>query len=272
MPFGSQLKWPYYRPVISDAEATEMHPFSSGAQLVFCLLVGLAVVMALTCGPVLPMWMFFNSLQLIAHLPLLQVKIPATANLLLLELLAIVRLHIFDFHRVAAGLFLDDANSDAELEDMIQTRRSSSYNELFLACGYRSSLVRNLAPILIILAVALALWVLLGVRDLVCRRHRHEPTGFNAVMRVWYEGFFEVALCLCMGYSTVSSLAVCLAVLVAATLGLLCLLCFRLGPYTKDSYEPRSLFASFWGLRPLQSQWLAEVVSEEEKAPKKIDP
>ena len=42
----------------------------------------------------LPVWMFFNSLQLIVHLPMMRTHMPATANLFILNYLAIVRLQI----------------------------------------------------------------------------------------------------------------------------------------------------------------------------------
>ena len=52
------------------------------------------MTLALCLGPLLPVWMFFNSLQLIAHLPMIRVNLPSSANIFLLEYLSIVRLQV----------------------------------------------------------------------------------------------------------------------------------------------------------------------------------
>ena len=50
------------------------------------------VLLLLTGGPLLPVWMLFNSLQLLVHLPLIPANMPALANLYLTNLLNSIRL------------------------------------------------------------------------------------------------------------------------------------------------------------------------------------
>lgn len=45
-------------------------------------------------GPLLPFWMFLNSISLIAHLPLLKTDLPSLANHFLVETLNTIRLHL----------------------------------------------------------------------------------------------------------------------------------------------------------------------------------
>ena len=53
------------------------------------------LILVLSCGPLLPVWMFINSMQLIVHVPLIRAKLPGHAHFLLLDHLNILRLHFF---------------------------------------------------------------------------------------------------------------------------------------------------------------------------------
>ena len=66
---------------------------SSLALALIYFTVGVAFLVALCCGPLLPFWMFLNSLILIAHLPLIKTGIPGQAHFFLLSILNVVRLH-----------------------------------------------------------------------------------------------------------------------------------------------------------------------------------
>lgn len=57
-----------------------------------CLLTALLV---LSCGSLIPVWMFLNSLQLIVYVVLIPTKLPGNAHHFLLEHLNILRLHLF---------------------------------------------------------------------------------------------------------------------------------------------------------------------------------
>ena len=74
-------------------KAKEVRDVSDKNLILFYALVGLIILVALCCGPLIPIWMFFNSLQLIAHIPLIRAALPASANLFLIDLLSVVRLN-----------------------------------------------------------------------------------------------------------------------------------------------------------------------------------
>lgn len=54
----------------------------------FVLLIVLPVA---SLGSLLPTWMFVNSLQLVAHLPLLNMSLPANAHIFMIKFLDLVR-------------------------------------------------------------------------------------------------------------------------------------------------------------------------------------
>ena len=55
--------------------------------------------------------MFFNSLQLIVHIPLIKVYLPATANLFLLDYLNVIRLNISNLNELLEESFGFDTSN-----------------------------------------------------------------------------------------------------------------------------------------------------------------
>ena len=111
-------------------------------------------------------------------------------NILLTELLNLVRFQ-FDFvHDIFAIVFTKEK----------QMTRADFFNkELFSACGYSASLMQDMAPGLLIIALTISIWVLLVVKDLLClcrKKTGHEAACFSVIMRIVYECFFEIVLCL----------------------------------------------------------------------------
>ena len=129
-----------------------------------------------------------------------------------------------------------------------------------MACGFKASLYDNVLPIIILLAIGAAIWLILCFKDLICcciSRKRHKAHGSNLLIRILYECFFEITLCLLISHVIANEtksleLKLCLLVLAALLPALMCLLCYRFGPYIQNSYEPRSLVKSFWEYRPLR--------------------
>ena len=132
------------------------------------------LLLALFSGPLLSIWMFINSLQLIVHIPLISVYLPATSNLFLLELLSYVRLHIDWLMSALERIFNMDTTDRVDYEAAIQnadgnnaTGDSSStfYNELIHACGYHISIARNLLVILSLAFLVLFVWLSVALKD-----------------------------------------------------------------------------------------------------------
>ena len=90
------------------------------------------------------------------------------------------------------------------------------------------------------------------------------------MIRLLYEVFFEVTLCLMISYTAIDFSAgepgdgeefewgLTLGVTAMALIGLCLLsyLCFRNGPYVKGTYEKRSLKKSFWHYRGIRMDLL----------------
>ena len=66
------------------------------------VIIGLFIfLLVLFCGPLLPVWMFINSMQLIVHVPLLDIKLPGNAHYFILDHLKTFKFH---FLGINAGL------------------------------------------------------------------------------------------------------------------------------------------------------------------------
>ena len=109
------------------------------------------------------------------------------------------------------------------------------------ASGYHSSLMRNLAVIIAMFLLIMAIWLCAGATYVCCRSRRLEAWWNNFMVRFLYEVFFELSLCLMInlalhwGHTEKDSISVVISLALAAValLSLLCLgfLCFHKGPY-----------------------------------------
>ena len=227
----------------------------------------LILVLVLWCGPLLPVWMFLNSLQLIVHLPMVRSRIPSAANLLFLDYLTVIRLHLGGFHETLADLL---GLSKGDAEDYRLIGEDGYYNELFHQCGYHASFLHNLVIIFFLAVVFALLWFFLACKDNVCfASSNHERWWNNFLIRFLYEVFFELCLCLMLSFAALDfrdgrdqsvvswGLSIVLTLLVACSMCYLGLLCVRGGPYVEGSYEKKSLRKSFWQHRLLSGDILA---------------
>ena len=102
VPFGSEVSWEIFRQMSPE----EIVSVSSALAFSFALLIIIAffiLLLIFTCGSLLPVWMFINSMQLILHVPLIRIKLPGNAHHFLLE-----HLHILNFHKLSETLGLSD--------------------------------------------------------------------------------------------------------------------------------------------------------------------
>lgn len=126
-----------------------------------------------SCGSLLPTWMFINTLQLLAHLPLLNSSMPANAHHFLKGYLDMVRWYDKDF--------IDDVENS--LDSKKYDVEFGSFHELLKACDYEHLISHNMFLIFAGLALICAVWLILAVKDLLgrvfkfkrpCMRRRHE--------------------------------------------------------------------------------------------------
>ena len=151
------------------------------------------------------------------------------------------------------------------------------YNLLYLGCNYEISLVRNLAVILCLVAAVFLLWVLMSVLQVslkcCCKQSsRQEAWWCNLQVRLLYELYFEVCLCLMISFSLQHEstaveklISFALLLVVVAILVLMTGCCFKGGPFLKGSYAKHSLINSFWHYRALEEKYLAEIQNELEQ-------
>ena len=96
-PFGLELKWQVIRQMdTSDAMLVDDQiDYAHIALTVFGCFV---LILVLSYGPLLPVWMFINSMQLIAHVPLIRTNLPGSSHFFLLDYLNIIRMQVFSLN------------------------------------------------------------------------------------------------------------------------------------------------------------------------------
>ena len=156
----------------------------------------ISVVLALFQGSLLTMWVFINSLQLIAHIPLVAISMPANAHYFLLNFLNLVRLNITALNKQLDTL-------DGEMTDYeLSTHDGNFYSAALHNSGYSFNLVRNLIIIICIGAAIAMIWLFTAVIR-VCRAKvlgadssaSSETFMNNVMVRFGLEALFELMIC-----------------------------------------------------------------------------
>jgi len=110
--FGHEVKWPL-SPLISKEQVSGVESLGSLWLALIYIAIAISFFLAIFKGSLLSTWMMINSLQLIAHLPLISVRLPANAHYFLLNFLGLVRLN---FESINASIdSLSDRLSEYEL-------------------------------------------------------------------------------------------------------------------------------------------------------------
>ena len=89
---GTTLRWPILNGIISQEEAKVIKTHKTWLRWVLIILLFVMVPFFSFSTSILPTWLFLNTLQLVAHLPLLYAKMPPIINYFLLELLSFVKM------------------------------------------------------------------------------------------------------------------------------------------------------------------------------------
>lgn len=164
VPFGTEIKWALFRQMQADeVESIETALFIS--YILLAIGAFLLLLLVLTCGPLLPFWMFLNSLQLIVHVPLIRTNIPGNAHYFLLEYLNILRLHFWSLTK-----WLQEQVGASKEHDyaMVQKEEygAEHYTELVFSCGYSFNLLPNLILVFFLFACIVLVWLLVLLCDL----------------------------------------------------------------------------------------------------------
>lgn len=70
VPFGAEARWELMRQ-IKYSETDDVDSTLIFSHILIGLIGFFFLMLILSCGPLLPVWMFINSLQLIVHVPLI---------------------------------------------------------------------------------------------------------------------------------------------------------------------------------------------------------
>jgi ABC-type Na+ efflux pump permease subunit len=161
--------------------------------------VALAVsfILAVFKGSLLTSWMMISSLQLIAHLPMLSVKLPAHAHYFLVNLLGLVRLNL-----TSLNASVDDISSQLKEHELLEDPESH-FSSAMHASGYRVGLIRNMLFALCLTLVVLLAWAISAMLESICkdqscqkkRAVSREVSFNNFVVRLLMLGSFELLLC-----------------------------------------------------------------------------
>lgn len=261
--FGYQLRQRIYRQLSAqDSQLIEtMESLIDTTLLIvfipFVFLIGFG-------GRLLPTWMFLNSMQLVVHIPTLQVYIPANLSYFLLHYLQYIRLKIDGIE----GAFLDqEARMNTEVSN-----DAISFMSLLKMCGYAHQVTLNLAIVILIGASILLLLLIALMLDLKKKQRsigqQRSPgrkcvacvTNFN--IRFTYEFYLELCICVAVQISlsrvTGEAGFASWMVLLWALGSCLCLLvlvvwtCFKGGPYLPHVYQKGSFKVAYNRVRPLQ--------------------
>ena len=237
------------------------------------------VLLAAFSGSLLPVWMFFNSLSLLAHVPLLSSALPTNINYFLLDYLNLVRLHSPKLDAYMEAYHKEDGLITSSLID----DDSNAYSALLSSCGYKHDFVRNLFVFICVASLILIVWLGAAVADYLVKRkckkqnrrnkkQRNSVCVTNCFVRFIYQIFFEICICVFInitvmdqnsfqaGLLWLSSLVI--IVVIGVILLVIVSLFWKNGPYVSDSYEEKSWFGSFWGVRALTSEIIEEMEYE----------
>ena len=157
--------------MITKEEAESVTEYKDYARLT---LIGLVLIIVPFCSistTVLPTWLFINTLQLVAHLPLFNAHLPPFVHSLLLELLSFLR---FDWAASLVGSDLGDQSDLGRAND-----GEISFDEVRLACGYTDKYVEFA---LFIMAVVIAISIMaLTLMMLLARFHYQSSCAYKCL-------------------------------------------------------------------------------------------
>ena len=236
------------------------------------LAVMISLVLSIFQGSLVSTWMLVNTLQLIAHLPLIATKLPANAHYFLLNLLSVVRLSFEQFNAA-----IDDLDSQIKEYELLSDK-DNFFSANLRDSGYHISFTRNMMFFISLMLLTALVWMITAVIERICRRSRaHQEDSEstqrsaskevfmnNFMVRFLYEAFFELCLCALINISASTSRGpggtgtwlMSLLILVACLTAIIAVisLYFKNGPYVPGTYEKGTFLSSFWGARPLSEQ------------------
>lgn len=101
--FGHKLEWKL-APLVVKEQASRSESLGQLWLSLIYIAVAISFFLAIFQGPLVSTWMMINSLQLIAHLPLVSVRLPANAHYFILNFFDFVRLNFESINSSIQGV------------------------------------------------------------------------------------------------------------------------------------------------------------------------
>ena len=178
-------------PLVDQSTAKRMQSIGTILQTLFAASLIITFVVALFFkGSLLTTWLCINTVQLLAHVPLIQAKLPANAHYFLLNLMCMVRLNFASFNDS-----VDDLASTIEESKLIHDEDAFFSSQLH-NFGYRFSFIHNMLLIACAALLLTLVWVFTKILDRLrplSASRRKTMTNFMA--RFALEAHFELMIC-----------------------------------------------------------------------------
>ena len=153
--FGTTLYWPLLRQVTKD-ESREVDQIFNILRL-DAILTAVFILPVITAGSLLPTWMFINSAQIIAHMPLLKTMMPGNVNYFLNKFLDWLRWH--------DKQFIEWLKTQHYFKNYGQN--SAAYHTLLRACDYNPLFAQNMVIVIAVFLVILVVLAVVTIIDLI---------------------------------------------------------------------------------------------------------
>jgi len=275
--FGETIQWEL-TPLIKKSVTDGIDSLGNLWLALILTAVTISLFLAVFQGSLVSTWMLINSLQLIAHVPLIAIKLPANAHYFLLNFLSLARVN-FEFFNSQ----IDTVSQQVSENELLQSG-DAYYSYHLRSMGYHYGFVRNMLLIISIAAVIALVWVITAILQIVRNKSRsseelsragprsQETFMNNFMVRFVYEVFFELMICAFISVTNQEAAGLgqwltSLAVIIVGCFFTLAVFSqfFSNGPYVRDTHAKGSLLASFWGVRALHEDVLRAALATEDK-------
>lgn len=169
IPAGKTITWKFDKQ-ISNSQSEVDDAESLGYTLIGIIggLFVIASFIALFQGSLLSTWMFINSLQLIAHIPLVQANLPANLYAFMTKLLSLVRFDIEPVRIFVSNMFGGDSHWTSRIDFNIVNNEFVSYSTTLKNAGYSFSFINNMAIAIVLFGVICLVWAIMCAMEMRC--------------------------------------------------------------------------------------------------------
>lgn len=180
-------------PLVDQSTAKRMQSIGTILQTLFAASLIITFVVALFFkGSLMTTWLCINTVQLLAHVPLIQAKLPANAHYFFLNLMCMVRLNFASFNDS-----VDDLASTIEESKLIHDEDAFFSSQLH-NFGYRFSFIHNMLLIACAALLLTLVWAFTTILDRLrpsASSTKAKASLNNCMVRFALEAHFELMIC-----------------------------------------------------------------------------